>query len=104
MDLWLLNILLSVTDQGPGIAPDALARIFDAFYTTRSHGIGIGLAVVRRVVDEHAPFGAAITVRSGESGGATFEVRLAPTPAPTNKDVLSVDSGLGGPDGRPGNQ
>ncbi len=82
------DVFLRVTDQGPGISPEAASRIFDAFYTTRSHGTGIGLAVVRRVIDEHAAVGARIVVRGGESGGATFEVRLAPAEAPTRKEPL----------------
>ena len=67
---------LSVEDEGPGIDDAAKRRIFDAFYTTRSHGAGIGLAVVKRIVDDHAPFGASISVESGASGGARFSLTL----------------------------
>ena len=68
---------LCVSDSGPGIEPEARAKIFDAFYTTRSHGAGIGLAVVKRIVDDHARHGASITVESGRDGaGATFRVAL----------------------------
>ncbi len=52
------------------------ARIFDAFYTTRAHGVGIGLAVVKRIIDEHAALGARIDVVSPEQGGASFRVTL----------------------------
>jgi signal transduction histidine kinase len=44
---------VTVRDHGPGIDPDLLARAFDAFVTTRAHGTGLGLAMVRRVADEH---------------------------------------------------
>ncbi|HEX6763859.1 MAG TPA: ATP-binding protein, partial [Polyangiaceae bacterium] len=44
---------LSVSDLGPGIDPEARGRLFDAFFTTRSHGTGVGLAVVKRIADEH---------------------------------------------------
>jgi signal transduction histidine kinase len=44
---------ITVRDHGPGIDPDLLARAFDAFVTTRAHGTGLGLAMVRRVADEH---------------------------------------------------
>jgi signal transduction histidine kinase len=71
------EVALSVEDRGPGIPEDALARIFDAFYTTRAHGVGIGLAVVKRIIDDHAPFGAAIGVESPPTGGARFTVRLS---------------------------
>ncbi len=43
----------SVIDRGIGIDPAAKARLFDAFFTTRSHGTGMGLAVVKRIADEH---------------------------------------------------
>jgi nitrogen fixation/metabolism regulation signal transduction histidine kinase len=66
-----------VLDQGPGVSDEAKTRIFDAFYTTRSHGTGMGLAVVKRIVDEHAAVGASIEVRSpGGAAGAEFVVSL----------------------------
>jgi signal transduction histidine kinase len=69
---------LVVKDTGPGIGEEARPKIFEAFYTTRSHGAGIGLAVVKRIIDVHAPYGASIAVESGAAGGgATFRVALA---------------------------
>lgn len=75
---------LTVRDEGPGIAPETAARIFDAFYTTRAGGAGIGLAVVRGIVESHKALGATIRVRSGGAGaksdgggGAAFIVGLA---------------------------
>jgi signal transduction histidine kinase len=70
------DVLVEVRDRGPGIAPHARARIFDAFYSTRSKGTGIGLAVVRRIVDAH---GWSIEVLDREGGGARFVVK-APRP------------------------
>lgn len=70
------RVELEVEDSGPGITDETRGRIFDAFYTTRSHGAGIGLAVVKRIIDEHAPYGASISVDSGASGGAVFRVVL----------------------------
>ena len=64
------QVVLRVTDHGPGIPPEAQAQIFEAFFSTRSHGVGIGLAVVKRVVDEH---GWRIEVHS-EAGMTSFEV------------------------------
>jgi signal transduction histidine kinase len=58
------GVEMAVTDEGPGIAPEAVQKIFDAFYTTRTGGSGIGLAVVRRIIDDHKPFGATISVRT----------------------------------------
>ncbi len=71
------TVALSVQDRGPGLPEEARARIFDAFYTTRSHGVGIGLAVVKRIIDDHAPFGARIDVASPDGGGARFTVELS---------------------------
>ena len=71
------EMVLSVDDHGPGIPGDDQKRIFDAFYTTRSHGAGIGLAVVKRIIDDHAPMGARIAVESPEGGGASFQVTLS---------------------------
>jgi signal transduction histidine kinase len=70
------EVTLRVTDQGPGIPKDAMARLFEAFYTTRSQGVGIGLAVVKRIIDDHARVGARIKVESPTSGGASFSVTL----------------------------
>jgi signal transduction histidine kinase len=74
--------VLSVIDQGAGIDDSARERLFDAFFTTRSHGSGIGLAVVKRIADEH---GFDIDVASGQGRGATFGVTLNRPPDATNR-------------------
>jgi signal transduction histidine kinase len=71
------SVLLSVEDRGPGIASDVRARIFDVFYSTRSQGAGIGLAVVKRIIDDHRELGASIAVESPADGGASFKVTLS---------------------------
>lgn len=84
------RVLMAVADEGPGLDAASRDKLFDAFFTTRSHGAGIGLAVVRRIIEDHAPIGATIDVRSGAGGrgarrgpaGATFEVGLARASAP----------------------
>jgi signal transduction histidine kinase len=77
------RVALWVEDEGAGIDDDAKERIFDGFYTTRAHGAGIGLAVVKRIIDDHAPHGVSITVDNGEHGdsgktnaGARFVVTM----------------------------
>jgi signal transduction histidine kinase len=60
---------IEVIDQGPGIPSNARDRIFDAFYTTRSHGTGVGLAVVKRIVDAHR-----WRIEVDGDDGATFRV------------------------------
>jgi two-component system, NtrC family, sensor histidine kinase HydH len=62
---------LEVHDDGPGITSEARSRLFEPFFTTRTSGMGIGLAVVKRIVDDH---GWSIEVRSDEGRGATFRV------------------------------
>lgn len=70
------TVVVEVADGGPGIPEKDRQRIFDAFYTTRASGAGIGLAVVKRIVDDHAAFGAHMDVRCPAEGGAVFSLRL----------------------------
>jgi signal transduction histidine kinase len=71
------EVVLSVDDHGPGIPSEAGDKIFDAFFTTRTHGAGIGLAVVKRIIDDHAPMGARIELAAPDGGGASFRVALS---------------------------
>ena len=59
--------------QGEGIPEDLLDRIFEPYFTTRESGTGLGLAVVRQIVERH---GGEIRVRNNDEGGATFTVCL----------------------------
>ena len=70
-------IRLAVGDSGPGIAPEDRGRIFDPFYTTKSGGSGLGLAVVHRAVETHS--GATFVERS-DDGGAEFVIFLPGAP------------------------
>jgi PAS domain S-box-containing protein len=77
-------IMVEVEDSGPGIDSKQLGSIFDAFFTTKSHGIGLGLAICRMIVERH---GGNLTAASDENNGARFQFVL-PTestdPAPAN--------------------
>ena len=64
---------LRIRDSGPGIDADVAQRIFDPFYTTRSGGSGLGLAVVHRAVEAHD---GAVLVGDAPSGGAEFTLFL----------------------------
>jgi len=66
---------LRVIDRGVGIDAASQENLFDAFFTTRSHGTGVGLAVVKRIADEH---GFSVRVESTQGQGATFQVDLGP--------------------------
>ena len=47
------GVLIEVADDGPGIPADVKDKVFDLFFTTKAKGSGLGLAVVRRIVDAH---------------------------------------------------
>jgi signal transduction histidine kinase len=64
---------LAVIDNGPGIAPEVLDRVFNPFFTTKESGTGLGLSIVHRVVEAHD---GTITASNLEGGGAKFEVRI----------------------------
>lgn len=73
------QVTLSVEDQGPGIAPEHRHAIFDAFFTTRDEGLGMGLAISRSLMES---MGGALALRSAEPGATCFDVTLrAESPA-----------------------
>jgi signal transduction histidine kinase len=71
------EVTLVVEDEGAGVPEGTRERIFEDFFTTRTHGAGIGLAVVRRIIEDHQPLGARLSVERGARGGASFRVTLS---------------------------
>ncbi len=67
------EVLVSVTDNGYGIKPENAERIFEPYFTERTGGTGIGLAVVKRIVEKHD---GRITAGNSEHGGARFDIIL----------------------------
>lgn len=67
------NAVVQVADNGPGIAPDKLDRIFQPFVSTKGKGMGLGLAICREIVESH---GGRIEVESAVEQGTTFTLRL----------------------------
>ena len=67
------EVVIKVTDTGPGIDPRKLDSIFDPFVTTKPRGIGLGLAICRMIVERH---GGHLLASSGEEGGAQFDIIL----------------------------
>jgi hypothetical protein len=66
-------VMASVTDDGPGIPPERLGKVFQPFFTTKESGTGLGLSMTRKILDLHE---GRITAESGPAGGATFTVFL----------------------------
>lgn len=67
------GIRIAVGDSGPGVAEDERTRIFEPFYTTKSDGTGVGLAIVRRIVES---YGSQVFVGTSALGGAEFSFVL----------------------------
>ena len=67
------QVEVTVTDTGSGIPPERLATIFDEFVTTKRRGLGLGLAICKRIVEQ---LDGTITVESEVGRGTTFTVRL----------------------------
>ena len=81
------HILLEVEDEGQGIARKELPRIFEAFHTGKTRGLGIGLFLCKRIVDLH---GGTISVHSAGLGkGARFEISL-PTRLGSDSQELAM--------------
>jgi len=64
---------IRVSDNGPGIDPDAMENLFDPYVTTKSKGTGLGLAIVKKLVEEH---GGTVAAENPKAGGASIIVRL----------------------------
>jgi signal transduction histidine kinase len=77
---------ITVIDDGVGLTDDALARAFEPFFSTKSQGSGLGLALVRRVAEDH---GGTATLSRGGDGTTRARLRL---PAPGTGSVKREDS------------
>jgi PAS domain S-box-containing protein len=67
------GVLVSVRDSGPGIDPDNRDRVFEAFYTTKSRGVGMGLSICRSIIDAH---GGRLWAEANEPRGTIFQFTL----------------------------
>jgi PAS domain S-box-containing protein len=65
--------LVAMRDSGPGIDPEHLDRVFDAFYTTKSSGVGMGLSICRSIIDAH---GGRLWADANKPRGAVFQFTL----------------------------
>lgn len=67
------EVRFAIEDEGCGLDPDVLDRIFDPFYTTKDHGTGLGLTMAHRLIEAH---GGTLTAQNRADRGAVFEIRL----------------------------
>jgi signal transduction histidine kinase len=73
------GVRVTVRDSGPGLSPESFDRLFDAFYTTKPSGMGMGLSICRSIVEAH---GGRIGALLGVGPGATFQFTLPLANAP----------------------
>ena len=88
------HVCLEVADNGPGMAPEVLKRIFDPFYTTKFTGRGLGLSAIQGIVRGHQ---GGILVRSQPSRGTSFKVlfpAVAESPAPVPQEAPPFQEAL----------
>ena len=74
-----LSVDIAVTDDGPGIPPDKVGRIFEAYFTTKEKGTGLGLSIVKHNTEL---YGGTVHVESVRGKGAKFTVNLPATLQP----------------------
>jgi PAS domain S-box-containing protein len=74
----LTSLLIAVRDAGPGLDPTDLEHVFETFYTTKSHGMGMGLAISRSIIEAH---NGSLWVTANAPHGAVFQFKLPCLPA-----------------------
>jgi PAS domain S-box-containing protein len=67
------SVVVTIEDTGTGFAPGNIDRIFDTFFTTKSHGMGMGLAICRSIIEAH---GGKLLASTGHPHGAVFQMLL----------------------------
>jgi PAS domain S-box-containing protein len=67
------SVLVAVSDSGPGLPPASNGRLFEAFYTTKASGLGLGLSICRSIVEAH---GGRLSATPNEPRGAVFRMTL----------------------------
>jgi signal transduction histidine kinase len=73
MDVDQSDIAIAITDTGIGISPDKIKKIFEPLFTTKKKGVGLGLAISKKLVEAN---GGRLEVKSKPKKGTTFTLRL----------------------------
>jgi K+-sensing histidine kinase KdpD len=84
-------VIIAIEDSGPGVDAKDTDRIFDAFFTTKPHGMGMGLSICRSIVESH---GGRLWASARQPQGSTFYVKLQGAPS---HDDSNDSCALGGP-------
>lgn len=77
---------VEIEDSGPGIDPKKFDSIFDAFFTTKLHGMGLGLAICRMIIERH---GGQLVVSSADPHGAVFRIILPQTKSVADRQLAA---------------
>jgi PAS domain S-box-containing protein len=78
------RVIVTVSDTGPGIAPELVERVFDPFFSTKQRGSGLGLAICAGIAQTH---GARLHASNRPGGGARFSVEFPVAPQPAKVDA-----------------
>jgi signal transduction histidine kinase len=87
------DVSFSIRDSGPGIPAEDRERIFNPFFTTKLHGMGLGLSICRTIVEEH---GGNLRLTETGPGSSTFEIVLPIVPTQAQADeqqTAPIDAG-----------
>src|SRR5260370_31127545 len=89
------DALVAIRDSGPGLDLKGVDRLFEAFYTTKVQGMGVGLAICRSIIEAH---GGRVCARANEPRGAVFQfavpLELDEIGPPLHRDYVAVAVGL----------
>jgi signal transduction histidine kinase len=83
------NVVIRLSDSGPGMSPETVEKAFEPFYTTKPRGTGLGLAIVFNIIQKHH---GRISIESREGRGTMFLISL-----PKNAGIVPAGSGAGRP-------
>src|SRR5208283_3844753 len=80
------DVLVTVCDSGPGLAPATLEHLFNAFYTTKPNGLGLGLSICRSIIEAH---GGRLWASANAPRGAVFQFTLPAEPDNATRGAIS---------------